>query len=509
MFQTSQLTEISSRFPAHVQDLREFLLKEQLPVPSPDAIPQLLSRLGTDARFRADVGSLTRAILYEEREGIGYEDLLGILVVAAAGTEHDLKGASQETDIREMLRFLLQSRRPTSPPEPEPVRVPVQPEPRRPAPVRPAPVRPAQVNPEPVLQTRGSRPAVHLTKFELRPTGSSVAVAEDESREPDDLVLSPFRSTGLFAAQAELESPWWGGHSARTVGVVCTLLGLGLGLMIHHVEHSGVRAADIGPMMQRVASAAGAHLGVRGADIPPTIRRVVSATEAHLGMRAADTSSSKPETVGSVAPKQIAAEDSNAVVPEKRGPETSALPDGVADARGVGTGKAESAAAAAKAASTEDSDGTAAQPASEEAQSAAQTAAADSSTGMPVTVVKQVVTAFPSQSLDPGDPMAAAAATKSIVPRGSAGVMPANVIFSPPPRYPVAATIARVEGEVTVRAVVDPQGKVIHTQVVSGPTVLRGATQEAVQRWRYRPLLYNGKPIATTTVAIVDFKFAR
>ena len=117
MFLASQLTEISVRYPAHVQDIRKFLLKEKLPVPSPDAIPQLLSRLGTDAPFRADVASLMRATLYEEREGIGYEDLLGILVAATAGTEHDLKSDSQEADLRALLRFLLQSRRSTFPTE--------------------------------------------------------------------------------------------------------------------------------------------------------------------------------------------------------------------------------------------------------------------------------------------------------------------------------------------------------------------------------------------------------
>ncbi len=119
MFLASQLTEISGRYPAHVQDVREFLLKEKLPVPSPDAIPQLSSRLETDAPFRADVASLMRATLYQEREGIGYEDLLGILVAAAAGTEHDLKSDSQEADLRELLRFLLQSRRSTFSPGPE------------------------------------------------------------------------------------------------------------------------------------------------------------------------------------------------------------------------------------------------------------------------------------------------------------------------------------------------------------------------------------------------------
>jgi TonB family protein len=87
--------------------------------------------------------------------------------------------------------------------------------------------------------------------------------------------------------------------------------------------------------------------------------------------------------------------------------------------------------------------------------------------------------------------------------------MPANVIFSPPPKYPAAASAAGVQGEVTVHAVVDPDGKVIYARAVSGPALLRGAAQEAVQQWRYRPLLDNGKPIAVTTVAILEFRVGK
>ena len=157
----------------------KFLLKEKLPVPSPDAIPQLLSRLGTDAPFRADVASLMRATLYEEREGIGYEDLLGILVVATAGTENDLKSDSQEADLRALLRFLLQSRRSTFPTEPKPeeTRIPVGAGPRE-----SVPVRPARVNSEPMLHTRGTRTAARSMKLELRSDEAAVAVVEADSR---------------------------------------------------------------------------------------------------------------------------------------------------------------------------------------------------------------------------------------------------------------------------------------------------------------------------------------
>ena len=130
---------------------------------------------------------------------------------------------------------------------------------------------------------------------------------------------------------------------------------------------------------------------------------------------------------------------------------------------------------------------------------------------MPVTVVKQEVTAWPSEPLDSRGQTGGApssAKTRSIVRKGSAGMTAANVIFSPAPAYPAAASAARVEGQVTVQAVVNPEGKVVSVRAVSGPSVLRDAATEAVQRWRYSPLLDNGKPISVTTVAILDFKVA-
>lgn len=440
VFLASQLTEISGRYLAHVQDIREFLLKEKLPVPSPDAIPQLLGRLGTDSRFRADVGSLMRATLYQEREGIGYEDLLGILVAAAAGTEHDLKSDSQEADLRELLRFLLQSRRSTFPPKPKPeeARVTVEPDAQE-----SVPVRPVRVNSEPVLHSdlrfegRGTRSATRSMKLKLRSDEAAVAVAEVDGREADDVVLPQFLTSGLFAAQIESEAPQWRGRSVWIVAMICIALGLGVGAVFH-----------------RVVFAAGTHIA-----------------QTQVVRRAVDTFSSKQKTVGSVAPavapQESAAETSNVASSQNGSPATPQQPDRKADA--------------------------------------------EASSGVPVTVVKQEVTAWPGEPLDSRGPRSGApssAKTRSIVHQGSAGMTAANVIFSPAPAYPAEASAARVEGQVTVQAVVNPEGKVVSARAVSGPPQLRDAATEAVQRWRYSPLLENGKPVAVTTVAILDFKVA-
>ena len=468
MFLASQLSETSSRFPTHVREIREFLLKETFAVPSPDAIPQLLGRLGTDARFSADIASLMRATLYQEREGIGYEDLLGILVAACAGTENDLKSDSQEADLRSLLRFLLQSRRSTFPTEPEPeeTKIPVEPAPRESVPVR------AVQDSEPVLQTRWTRSAERSMKLELRSDEPAVAVAEADQREPDDVVLPPFLTSGLFAAQIESEAPQWRGRSVWIVGGVCIALGLGLGAMFHGV-----------------VSAAGTHIA-----------------QTHIVKRAVDTLSSKPKTAGTVAPavashpQESAAETSDVASSQNSSTATAEPPDHQTVAREVGAGKTGSAAGTAEPAAQPVASGSAARPAAGEAGS-----------GVPVTVVKQEVTAWPSEPLDSRAPRSVApssAKTRAIVHPGSPTMTAANVIFSPAPAYPAAASAARVEGQVTVQAVVNPEGKVVSARALSGPPLLRDAATEAVQRWRYSPLLDNGKPISVTTVAILDFKVA-
>jgi protein TonB len=440
--------------------MREFLLKEKLPVPSPEAIPELSSRMGTDSRFSADVSSLLRVVLYREREQVGYEDLLGILVAAAAGNEKDLTSDSQEACFREMLRLMLQSRRSTFRAEPEEsaveeAMVSVGTEPRV-----SAPMDREAVYSEPLLvgtlrwtaesrnrESKLSEPAVAVVEPDTHETGE---------RKADDLVLPPFRGGELFAGQGRTEAAGWRVHPVGIVGVVCMLVGVGLGLMIHHV---------------------------------------VSAAETHVAVRAAVSSLSRPGMVSSTAASEAPAPAAK-VVAAPTPHEDPMMGQSVPPVEGT-----QASRRSIPEQSVADEDSASAVPARSAGSSAA-----------PMTVVKQVVMASATPASDSGgDPGATqiTAATHSIVPRASAGIMAASVIFSPAPEYPPAASAAHVHGEVTVRAVVDPDGNVIYARAVSGPPLLRDAAKEAVEHWRYRPLLHNGKPIAVTTTAILDFKFAR
>jgi TonB family protein len=78
------------------------------------------------------------------------------------------------------------------------------------------------------------------------------------------------------------------------------------------------------------------------------------------------------------------------------------------------------------------------------------------------------------------------------------GVLNGKAIKKPQPRYPPDAKPSRAQGTVTVQIVVDEQGKVASAQAVSGPTVLRGASEEAARKAKFEPTTLCGKPVQVT-----------
>jgi periplasmic protein TonB len=75
-------------------------------------------------------------------------------------------------------------------------------------------------------------------------------------------------------------------------------------------------------------------------------------------------------------------------------------------------------------------------------------------------------------------------------------VLEANLIRRVEPVYPRIAIIAHVSGEVKLEATIDEEGNVTNIKVVSGHVLLRDAAVEAVKKWKYRPTILNGEPIA-------------
>ena len=73
------------------------------------------------------------------------------------------------------------------------------------------------------------------------------------------------------------------------------------------------------------------------------------------------------------------------------------------------------------------------------------------------------------------------------------------------PAYPRAAILARVQGQVVLRAVITREGEIRELRVVSGHPMLSPAAVDAVRQWRYRPYKLNGVPVEVETQVTVNF----
>ncbi len=81
-----------------------------------------------------------------------------------------------------------------------------------------------------------------------------------------------------------------------------------------------------------------------------------------------------------------------------------------------------------------------------------------------------------------------------------------NLIYSPSPVYPSVARLTHAQGEVTLAIAVSAQGSVIATHVLGGEPLLRGAAENAVLHWRFRPFAANGKPAQIQTAVSVNVR---
>jgi TonB family protein len=62
-----------------------------------------------------------------------------------------------------------------------------------------------------------------------------------------------------------------------------------------------------------------------------------------------------------------------------------------------------------------------------------------------------------------------------------------------------------VQGSVVLQAVIGIDGNIENLRVVSGPTVLSSAAQQAVRQWHFKPYLQNGQPVETKSRITVNF----
>lgn len=77
-----------------------------------------------------------------------------------------------------------------------------------------------------------------------------------------------------------------------------------------------------------------------------------------------------------------------------------------------------------------------------------------------------------------------------------------------PPEYPMRASENNVEGFVTLRFIVNETGSVEDPEVIRSepPGVFDKAALRAVRRWKFQPVIRNGKPVRVYGVNTITFK---
>ncbi len=80
-----------------------------------------------------------------------------------------------------------------------------------------------------------------------------------------------------------------------------------------------------------------------------------------------------------------------------------------------------------------------------------------------------------------------------------------SVSVSVPPDYPLLARQMKVQGAVSLQALISRDGTIQELQILSGPAILAAAAREAVKQWHFKPYLQNGQPVETQARITVNF----
>jgi TonB family protein len=80
-----------------------------------------------------------------------------------------------------------------------------------------------------------------------------------------------------------------------------------------------------------------------------------------------------------------------------------------------------------------------------------------------------------------------------------------SVSVSVPPDYPLLARQMKVQGAVSLQALIARDGTIQQLEILSGPEILATAAREAVKQWHFKPYLQNGQPVETLARITVNF----
>lgn len=490
MLQPSQLKEIAQRDVQQIAELRHFLRDADIAVETPEALHSVAARLRQDNTFHRDLTLHVWVLLDRLGRQAGYPDLLAVLALAGAGQE--FAAATTEADAHVLLRFLMEARRSfeaEAPPleldEPamahrgntaDAVNEPLVPE----VPAIP-PVHPLSSLPRDRRWIPWSAAIACLLAFiaagglfyhrftgQPKPAVTAAAPATAPSgRQPDPQLSTPDAEETSRSDAGVLQNRSESGHSRPIRSVP------------QHGSHQGPLSASVAPMIPNGPSAPAVSAAPVYARPSPEPATAVVAPASSAASSVAKNTVSAPVLRASLpAPamtKAVPADTLSHRLGARSVPTYAATDD--RDSNGKGWHY----------------------PRLLRRHPVTSTPAGGET--------EQIAEMQPSElPMRPGSASHPQAAPSGTVRPGSLGIMAGNIVYSPAPAYPAAASAAHVQGEVKLQAEVDRDGNVTYARVVSGPPLLRDAALDAVQHWRYRPYLAHGKPIPMTAAAVVEFE---
>jgi TonB family protein len=87
-------------------------------------------------------------------------------------------------------------------------------------------------------------------------------------------------------------------------------------------------------------------------------------------------------------------------------------------------------------------------------------------------------------------------------------LLPARLLRKVAPVYPPLARAARIQGTVVLSVLINKEGEIGDTKLVSGHPMLAPAAIQAVKQWRYSPAASADKAVDAETIARVNFRLA-
>jgi TonB family protein len=85
-------------------------------------------------------------------------------------------------------------------------------------------------------------------------------------------------------------------------------------------------------------------------------------------------------------------------------------------------------------------------------------------------------------------------------------VVYAKILHTVDPIYPPAAKAKGIQGTVSLKGMIGTDGRAHDLKVVSGPSALVGAAEDAVRKWTFTPATFDGKPRAVPWEFHLNFR---